>query len=190
MALVLLAFALSMDAFAAALGLGARARAKSIVGRALRVGLAFGAAQAVMPLLGWILGVAFASVIREVDHWVAFVLLGLIGGRMLWEGLANPDQKHDTDESASSPQAGALFVVAIATSIDAAVAGITLPFLDQPVLLACAVIGAITMVMSTVGVLLGKTVGVWTGRRAEVLGGLLLIAIGAKILIEHLFFGG
>lgn len=187
MELVLLSIALSMDAFAAALGQGAAAGSTKIAGRAIRVGLAFGGAQALMPLLGWALGLAFAAVIRDVDHWVAFVLLGFVGVRMMREGLADRGQ----DASPASPDAGrALFIVAIATSIDAAAAGITLPLLGQPVILSCLVIGATTLALSVAGVLLGRTVGLVAGRRGEVIGGSVLIAIGTKILIEHLYFGG
>ena len=190
MELIFLAVALSMDAFAAALGLGAGARPDQIGSRALRVGLAFGAAQAFMPLLGWGLGIAFASMIQEIDHWVAFVLLGTIGGRMAWAGLTSDSNERAADEAASPLRGGALSLLAVATSIDAAVAGITLPVLDQPVLVACAIIGAFTLMISAMGVLLGRTVGAMAGRRAEVLGGIVLVAIGAKILIAHLFFGG
>jgi manganese efflux pump family protein len=182
--LLLLAVALSMDAFAAALSHGAAARSRPGASEALRVGLAFGSAQALMPLLGWALGIAFISIIRDVDHWVAFVLLGLIGGRMVREGLR-------ADNAASAPRSGkwALLTAAIATSIDAAAAGVTLPVLDQPILLACAVIGAVTLILSTTGVFIGKIAGALIGRRAEVLGGLVLIGIGAKILVEHVYFG-
>jgi manganese efflux pump family protein len=188
MELLLIALALSMDAFAAALSQGAAAGAP-IARRAIRVGLAFGAAQTLMPLLGWTLGLAFASVIRDLDHWVAFVLLGIVGGRMVREGLANHDEVQDPGK-ASTAGGRALFIMAIATSIDAAAAGVTLPLLDQPVVFSCVVIGATTLAMSVVGVLLGRTVGAVVGRRAEVIGGFLLVAIGTKILIEHLFFGG
>lgn len=188
MTLLLLALALSMDAFAAALSQGAKAQPAPTVSGALRVGLAFGVAQALMPLSGWALGLAFASVMREVDHWVAFVLLAVIGARMVREGLAAPGGGQDGPTSVAS--GAALFVLAMATSIDAAAAGVTLELLDQPVWVACGVIGAVTLAMASAGVMIGKVAGVLAGRRAEVLGGLLLIGIGIKILIEHLFFGG
>jgi manganese efflux pump family protein len=190
MELVLVAFALSMDAFAAALSQGAAGGTTPIAGRAIRIGLAFGAAQALMPLLGWALGLAFAPVIRDVDHWVAFVLLGVVGGRMMREGLANLDGAKDASTTASVLDGRALFIVAVATSIDAAAAGVTLPLLDQPIIFSCIVIGAITLAMSVAGVFLGRTVGAIAGRRGEVIGGFLLMAIGTKILVEHLFFGG
>jgi putative Mn2+ efflux pump MntP len=188
MTLFLLALALSMDAFAAALTQGAKAQPAPTAGSALRVGLAFGVAQALMPLIGWALGLAFASVIREVDHWVAFILLGIIGARMVREGLATRSEEEEGPTLVAS--GGALFALAIATSIDAAAAGVTIELLDQPVFVACAVIGAVTLAMASAGVMIGKIVGVLAGRRAEVLGGFILIGIGTKILMEHLFFGG
>lgn len=188
MTLLLLALALSMDSFAAALSQGASARPAPTARGALRMGLAFGTAQAVMPLLGWSFGMAFASVIRQVDHWVAFVLLGLIGGRMVREGLAAGGQREQQARPLASGRA--LLVLALATSIDAAATGVTLIMLDQHILLACAVIGTITLAMSAVGVLAGKVAGVLIGQRAEVGGGLVLIGLGTKILIEHLFFAG
>jgi len=185
--LFLLALALSMDAFAAALSQGAAARPHPGAREALRVGVAFGAAQALMPLLGWLLSLAFASVIRSVDHWIAFVLLVIIGGRMVRAGLS-ADPTVPTKKV--SPASGwALLTLAIATSIDAAAAGVTLPLLDQPVLFACTIIGMVTLILSTAGVLIGAVAGTRIGHRAELVGGLVLIGIGTKILIEHLFFG-
>lgn len=118
--LLLLALALSMDAFAAALSQGAVAQPHPRVRGALRVGLAFGLAQAIMPLIGWGLGLAFASIIREVDHWIAFVLLVLIGGRMIYAGV---NTKPDKSDKVSTATGWALFTAAVATSVDAAAAG-------------------------------------------------------------------
>lgn len=187
MTLILLALALSMDAFAAAISQGAHARPAPTTGSALRVGIAFGVAQGLMPMVGWLLGVAFASVISEVDHWIAFVLLGVLGARMVHQGLGVDASADDPPKSVATGMA--LFVLAVATSIDAAAAGVTLPTLGYPVMLACAVIAVVTLVLSTGGVLLGKVVGSLVGQRAEVLGGLILIGIGFKILIDHLYFG-
>ena len=172
-----------MDAFAAAVGYGARLRTRPVTGQAVGVGLAFGCAQGLMPLLGWGLGVAFVSIIRDVDHWIAFALLAAIGGHMIFEGL-----RRDEGQPAVRTGAWAVITAALATSIDAAAAGITLPMLDQPVLLACAVIGTVTLILSTAGVFIGTVAGTLIGRKAEVLGGWVLIGIGAKILIEHLYF--
>jgi putative Mn2+ efflux pump MntP len=187
-ALLLLALALAMDAFAAALSQGAAARPNPTASAALRVGFAFGAAQAVMPLLGWSLGLAFESVIRDVDHWIAFILLTLLGGRMVRTGVAADD---GTPPGPVGVYAGwALTAAAIATSVDAAAAGITIPLLGQPITVACAVIGGVACLLSTAGVLLGGACGVLIGRRAEIVGGVVLIGLGCKILMEHVFFDG
>lgn len=185
--LLLLALALAMDAFAAALSQGAAARPRPTVPAALRVGFAFGGAQAVMPLLGWSLGLAFESIVRDVDHWIAFVLLTLIGGHMLRAGLGPGD-----DDPPTSPGISGGWVLAgaaVATSIDAAAAGITIPLLGPPIAVACAVIGAVAGLLSVTGVLLGGVCGALIGRKAEVAGGVVLIGLGCKILIEHLYFG-
>jgi manganese efflux pump family protein len=183
--LIALALALAADAFAVALCQGATARTG--LRGAVRIGTAFGAAQALMPLLGWAAGVAFAAAIRDVDHWVAFALLAGLGARTLRDGLS-------ADRGGCNPTRSlggwALFGAAFATSVDATAAGVTLPALGAPVLLACAVIGAVTLVACTGGVYLGAVGGVRLGKRAEIFGGLALIAIGTKILVEHLFFGG
>lgn len=186
-ALLLLALALAMDAFAAALGQGAAARPKPTASAALRVGLAFGGAQAVMPLVGWSLGLAFQSVIRDVDHWVAFALLTLLGGRMVRTGVVADGQAAGPAQVYSG---WALTAAAVATSIDAAAAGVTIPVLDQPIAVACAVIGGIACLLSVAGVLLGGVCGVLIGRRAEMGGGLVLIGLGCKILVEHLWLDG
>ena len=184
---ILLALALSMDAFAASLSQGAASRPSATLTGALRIGAAFGSAQAFMPLLGWALGLAFASVIRNMDHWIAFVLLAAIGGRMMHAGLAT-----GVDDNNSMPliTGWALAGIAVATSIDAAAAGVTIAFLQQPVLVTCAVIGTVTFLLSSAGVLLGGTLGTVVGKRAELLGGIVLIGLGCKILVEHQFLSG
>ena len=177
-----LALALSMDAFAAALCQGVRRPGPR---QALAVGAAFGTAQGVMPLIGWGLGVAFAAAIRDFDHWIAFALLGFLGARMIREGLSRED-----GDCAPTLSGWALLGAAVATSIDAAAAGITLPLLGQPVLVACLVIGLATAAISTAGVHLGGFVGSRSGRWAEIVGGGVLLILGTKILIEHQFLGG
>jgi putative Mn2+ efflux pump MntP len=176
----LLAVALAMDAFAVSLAQGAARR-----GGALRIALAFGAAQALMPLIGWGLGAAFADAIRSFDHWVAFLLLAALGGKMLHEALHG-----DSPSPAPALIGWALGGAAVATSVDAAAAGVTLPLLGAPIALACAVIGAVTAALCYAGVRIGAAGGARLGKAAEVAGGLLLIALGGKILVEHLFFGG
>ena len=181
--LIALAFGLAMDAFAVAVAQGASRRPG--LARALAIGAAFGLAQGLMPLLGWGLGVAFAGIIREVDHWIAFVLLGLLGARTLREGLS------DADASPAPALIGwTLLGAAIATSVDAAAAGVTLPMLGSPIATACLIIGGVTGALCTAGVLIGAASGARLGKAAEVLGGIVLIGIGVRILIGHLFFGG
>lgn len=180
-ALFLLALALSMDAFAAALSQGAAGAGH---GAALRIGAAFGFAQGAMPLLGWGLGVAFAGVLEAVDHWIALILLSALGLKMLREAFS-------ADAGAPRQFAGwGLFTCAVATSIDAAAAGLTLPTLGVPILLAVVTIGATTAILSYGGVLAGRAASQWLGRYAEIAGGLILIGIGVKIFIEHQFLGG
>ena len=181
LALFLLAFALAMDAFAAALAQGAAGAGH---GAALRIGTAFGFAQGVMPLLGWGLGLAFAQVLQAVDHWVALILLSALGLKMLREAIAGGG------EAPTRLGGWPLFTCAIATSIDAAAAGLTLPALGVPILPAVAVIGATTFVLAWGGVLAGRAAGQWLGRYAEVGGGLILIGIGVKIFVQHQFLGG
>lgn len=185
--LVILALALAADAFAAAVSRGAAGRGRPRFGLALRVGVAFGLAQGLMPAGGWALGVAFDRWMRDVDHWVAFVLLVAIGVHMLWES-AHADAQ--AAGAARSDSGWALVTTAIATSIDAAAAGVTLPLLNLPILVSCSVIGAVTFVLSAAGVYVGAAAGAMIGRRAGTVGGLVLIALGIKIVIDHVYFGG
>lgn len=183
--LVLLAFGLAADAFAVSLSQGAVAGARPWR-TAIIVGLAFGVAQAVAPLIGWSLGVAFAGIIEAWDHWVAFVLLAMIGAKMVWEGL----KPGDGAEAADKPASGwPLFMLAVATAIDAAAAGITLPTLGAPVIVSVAMIGLVTFGMCFAGVWIGRAGSKAIGSNAEIIGGLLLIVIGAKVLIDHKAFG-
>ncbi|MDP5280190.1 manganese efflux pump MntP family protein [Sphingomonas sp. DG1-23] len=180
--LLALSLGLAMDAFAVSVAQGAARRGAS---GALRIGAAFGLAQGLMPLIGWALGIAFEGMIRDVDHWVAFVLLGLLGAKMVREGTAG-------EEATPAPAliGWALLGAAVATSVDAAAAGITLPMIGAPVLIACGVIGLVTAGLCVAGVRIGAASGARLGKLAEIVGGILLILIGAKILIQHLFFGG
>ncbi len=172
---ILLAVALAMDAFAVALVQGARVR--PALGAALAIALAFGAAQGGMALIGWGLGEAVLNHIAAFDHWIAFALLTFIGVQMIREG------EH---EEALRPLRGmALFAAAIATSLDALAAGITLPTLDVAPLFAASVIALVTLALSLGGVELGRRAGERFGRPAEVLGGIILIALGCRIVAEH-----
>lgn len=189
LSLILLAVALAADAFAVAVGQGVAARERAWR-TALTVGAAFGAAQAIAPLIGWSLGLAFASAIESFDHWIAFGLLALIGGKMIWEGNTSDPPGEASDpgkERLAGPRT--LLMLAVATSIDAAAAGITLPTLGAPILISIAVIGGVTFVLSAAGVFLGRLGSRALGPNAEIIGGVILIVIGAKVLIDHHAFG-
>ncbi len=178
-----LGVSLSVDAFAAALGKGATERHQRWWDAA-RVGLVFGFFEALTPALGWMLGYLVNDWIADWDHWVAFILLAVVGGHMVRQSLA------DTGEPAedAAPKQGwwRLALTAIATSIDAAAVGITLALMDVNLWLACLIIGGITTVVATGGVMLGRHVGPYLGRYAGILGGIVLFAIGGSILVQHL----
>lgn len=178
-------FSLSVDAFAAAIGKGTTSE-RPHFGDALRVGAVFGFFEALTPAIGWAIGLAFSTWIAKVDHWVAFVLLAGVGGHMLW--LAAKEQKILVEESseAKAHTLWRLAITALATSIDAMAVGVSLVALNVNIVTACLVIGGVTTVVATIGVLLGKQVGHYLGRYAEVIGGVALIAIGSIILYEHL----
>ena len=141
----------------------------------------FGGAQVVMPMIGWQIGVEFRPLVERIDHWIAFVILGLIGAKMVWEGV-----RGGLDGSGSAAfTLSALLLAAVATSIDALVAGFGFGVLNVSVLLALGMIGLTTFALSFAGVYLGHRFGRHFGQYVEVGGGLLLIAIGTKILIDH-----
>lgn len=186
---LLLAIGLAADAFAVAIGQGMAAR-RRVWQTALAVALAFGVAQTVAPLVGWSLGVAFGRLISDWDHWIAFGLLALIGAKMIWEGNSKDPPGGASDPGREQVARGwTLFGLAVATSIDAAAAGITLPTLGAPVVLSIAAIGLVTFALSFAGVWIGRTGSRAIGPNAEIIGGLLLIVIGAKVLIDHSAFG-
>jgi|TARA_R110000787_G_scaffold283515_1_gene396422 putative Mn2+ efflux pump MntP len=176
--IVALAAGLAMDAFAVAVAQGAAGH--NSLFHATRTGAAFGVAQGVMPFLGWALGIAFVSQISAYDHWIALILLSGLGIKMLWEALGR-----NGNDPAPSLSGWALGAAAIATSIDAFAAGITLPALGLPVLLTCIAIGILTALLSGLGVLIGAMASSRIGKYAEVAGGVLLVALGIKIFVEH-----
>ena len=184
MELVLIGVGLSMDAFAVALCKGLSMRRVNYAHAAV-IALFFGVFQAVMPLIGWVLGTQFARYITSVDHWIAFALLGYIGGKMIWDAL------HEAPETAPCAGEGRLdlkelLMLAVATSIDALAVGITFAFLQVSILPAVATIGLITFALSFAGVAIGNRFGTRFEKKAEIAGGAVLILIGAKILMEHL----
>lgn len=178
----LLALAMSTDAFAAAIGKGATLQ-KPKLSEALRTGLIFGIIEAITPLIGWAIGRAATQYIATWDHWIAFTLLGILGLHMIYEGL-NGDEA--IDEKPSQHSFMVLAITAFATSIDALAVGVGLAFIKVNILATALAIGFATFTMVTIGVMLGRVLGMAVGKRAEVLGGVLLIGIGAYILYEHL----
>ena len=181
----LIAVSLALDAFAVSVSSGI-----AIPGfgwrQAARMGLWFGFFQFMMPLLGWFLGSSVSGYIEAVDHWVAFGLLALIGGRMAWGALRGGDGE---EEAPADLTAKRLCLLAVATSIDALAVGVSMAFMAVPVLASAVVIGVVAFVLSVVGGLAGRRLGSLFQKRAELVGGLVLIAIGVKILIEHLSGG-
>jgi putative Mn2+ efflux pump MntP len=180
--LLLVAVGVSADAFAVALGKGLHMKTFDLR-HALAIALAFGGFQAVMPLLGWVLASQFARYITGVDHWIAFALLALIGAKMIWEAVhGGPDDEEDSD----ALPVRELLVLAVATSIDALAVGISFAFLPVSIGPAVALIGVCTFVLSFVGVVLGRRVGARFGGPAEIAGGVILILIGTRVLLDHL----
>ncbi len=180
--IAMLGIGLAMDAFAVAVAQGAAGHRSSF--HAIRTGIVFGIAQGIMPVLGWMLGTAFASQINAFDHWVALILLSGLGLKMLWEAYS----AHG-DEPIGSLSGWTLGTAAIATSIDALAAGITLPTLGLPVFETCIAIGLITALLSALGVFIGGMASSRVGKFAEVAGGIILIVLGIKIFVEHHCFG-
>lgn len=180
--LLIVAVGVSADAFAVSLAQGVRVR-RHIHRDALLVAVTFGLFQALMPLLGWLLGAQFSTLIAPVDHWVAFALLLLVGAKMIWEALRPGEADAD---AAGRLRARELLVLAVATSIDALAVGITFAFLDVDILPAVAVLGLVTGALTYIGVVLGHRVGTRFQKPAEIVGGLVLIGIGVKVLVEHL----
>ena len=185
--ILLLSLAMSTDAFAAAVCKGSALHRPSLK-EALRTGLIFGTIEGITPVVGWAIGIAAADYVRAWDHWIAFVMLGILGLRMMKEGLSNEDDTSQ-GEAPTKPQSHGfwlLVVTGFATSIDAMAVGAGLALVDVQIAPVALDIGATTMLMVTLGVLVGRVVGPKLGKRTEVFVGLLLIAIGSAILYEHL----
>ena len=181
--LVLIAFSLSMDAFAVAMGKGLCMR-KIQYGYASVIALFFGGFQALMPILGWFLAKQFSAQIHFLDHWIAFILLSLIGLKMIWSAHREKNKEEEPCDLAVNYRE--LMLLAVATSIDALAAGVTFAFLDTPILMAAGVIGLTAFVISLGGVIIGQLFGLRFKTKAEYFGGGVLILIGLKILFEHL----
>ena len=177
--LLLIAVWLSMDAFAVSVCKGLSVKKVGVKHAAL-AGLYFGGFQFLMPVIGYLLGFRFESVIESIDHWVAFVLLAFIGGNMIKESFGKAEELND-DFGVKT-----MLLMAIATSIDALAVGITFAFLEVQILPAAGLIGVTTFLLSFVGIYIGNAFGIRYKSRAELAGGIILVVIGVKILLEHL----
>jgi manganese efflux pump family protein len=175
-----ISLSLAMDAVSVSIVGGMKSQAGKVT-HAFKIAAFFGIFQAVMPIFGWLIGEAAKGLISGIDHWVAFVLLGIIGVKMINEAL-NRDKKIKKDIFDTKT----LLILAVATSIDALIVGITLNLLKTPFLISVITIGAITFILSFLGFLFGKQLGIFFGKKVGALGGIALILIGLKILIEHL----
>lgn len=182
--LLLIAVGLSMDAFAVSIckGLGMK---KVNLKVAFALALFFGGFQALMPLIGWALGSQFLWLISPIDHWIAFVLLAVIGGKMLWEAL-HDEEGEDDDKPADKIDLGEFFILAVATSIDALAVGISFAALAVDIVPSILIIGVVTFCFTIAGVFVGNSFGSRYEKPASIVGGVVLILIGLKILLEHL----
>jgi manganese efflux pump family protein len=179
-----IAIGLAMDAFAVAIAAGLTI--ERLTGRhVFRIAFHFGLFQFMMPIIGWYCGRSVASHVQAFDHWVAFGLLGLIGGKMLWDALSTDDERMRKDPSRS----WSLVMLSVATSIDALAVGVSLAFLNVSIWLPSIIIGLVAGLMSLIGICLGSKLGNRTRRLAECFGGLVLIGIGIRILSVHLSGG-
>ena len=172
-----------MDAFAVSICKGLSVR-RLKPRHNLICGLYFGGFQALMPVIGWLLGRQFESLIKSIDHWIAFALLVLIGANMIREAVKNEEENLNDSFSPKT-----MLPLAVATSIDALAVGVTFAFLDVMIVPAVSIIGVTTFIFSAAGVKIGNVFGAKYKSKAELVGGIVLVAMGIKILIEHLFFG-
>lgn len=179
--MLLIAIALSMDAFAVSVCKGLSVP-KLLPRHALTVGLYFGGFQALMPLIGYLLGHSFESAIASIDHWIAFALLALIGGNMVREALGDDDE----EKPDASFGFKTMLLLSVATSIDALAVGVSFAFLGVNIIAAIATIGTTTFILSIVGIKVGNVFGAKYKDKAELVGGIILILMGLKILLEHL----
>jgi putative Mn2+ efflux pump MntP len=187
-AIAILSLSMSTDAFAASVGRGASHR-PCVLG-AMKTGFVFGIIEAITPLIGWSLGLIAADFVQEVDHWIAFGLLTVVGGKMIWEATRSRDHLEEDAVSKRSNR-WTLIATAVGTSIDAAAVGVGLAFLGANIWVIAASIGFTTFVCTTIGMLIGKSVGQHFGKMAELFGGIALVGLGVMILLQHTgFLGG
>lgn len=180
--LLVIAIGLSADCFTVALGGSISMRTVSAL-QILRVSLSFGFFQALMPLLGWLAGRTIADIISKYDHWVAFALLLAVGGRMIWESVHSKEKRK---EGVDITKGLMLLTLSVATSIDSFAVGLSLAFLEVDIKMAVSVIGVTAFIITAIAFLLGGKIGKLVGKRAEAIGGVILIAIGIRILLAHI----
>lgn len=181
--LLIISFSLTLDTFAVSVTTGLiinHIKFRS----ATRIALILAMVQALMPLIGWLVGSLVKNLIMDFDHWIAFGLLTLLGIKMIWEGMKHPDERQDFNPSKFSVLLG----MAIATSIDALIVGVSFGLVETNITLAVIMIGAMTYIVAMLGMLFGKLAGSLLGQRMEIVGGLCLIGIGVKILLEHFYW--
>lgn len=186
--IALLAFSMSADACAAAMARGAATRPR--FWSAIRSGAVFGTIEAITPVLGWAVGLVASRYIAAIDHWIAFVLLGGVGGKMAFESVRRLSRPDEVEEEPRKAGLLSLVLTATATSIDAAAVGVTLALVNVNIVSVALAIGATTFTMATAGLLVGRAVGARFGPVVELIGGLGLIAIGLGILLEHIVYIG
>ena len=177
--LLLLAVALAMDSVAVSIAIGSKYK-ELLLSKILVIAAVFGLFQGVMPLAGYLIGISFAEYVQAYDHWIAFLLLVGLGGKMLYEAYQDEFDEEVTDLSTKT-----LITLAIATSIDAMAVGVTFAFLQTEIYFASAMIALVTFALCFVAVYIGKKLGSLLESKAEILGGLILIGLGCKILLEH-----
>ncbi|NCP64893.1 MAG: manganese efflux pump MntP family protein [Paraglaciecola sp.] len=184
-ALILIALAMSSDAFAASISKGAQLKSPRIL-NALKMGLIFGVIEGITPIIGWALGSAGSSYVQEIDHWIAFILLVSLGLHMLHVSFQPGETEISVSPASKKRALAATILTALGTSIDAMTVGVTFAFLDVNIVVAAALIGLATAIMVTIGALLGTSLGVLVGKKAEAVGGIIVIIIGSWTLYSHL----
>ena len=178
--IILVAIGLSVDAFSVAIGIGA-ANTKRSWAPVMRLAAAFGLFQFAMPIAGWLAGQTVVDIVSDYDHWIAFALLAYVGGKMIWDGCKNESE----EEKADSTRGLSLLLLSIATSIDALAVGFSFSILKVPILFPATIIGIVCFLITTVGMIFGKVLAKIFGKKVEIFGGIVLIGIGIKILIDH-----
>lgn len=188
--LLVMSMSMSADAFAVSISKGTEMKSPNVI-KALQIGLLFGVIEALTPIIGWFIGLVASGLIESIDHWIAFIILSLVGGKMIYEGFKSNFSNHKTEslnkEKADFKfsQLSLLVLTAIGTSIDAMAVGVSLAFMEVNIWFAAIAIGTATTAMVFVGIMAGHYLGAKVGKSAEALGGLALILIGTHILLSH-----